>query len=282
MKSASDRWQEIAVLNNLKFEFKSLGKENDIPILVAPDYFKFPDLVREFFLNGYWWDNYSDDNVRPGKSFLIHDEVVQWFVTPFIHSMAPLFGLKHFYSECAFGNCFNGDMSIIDPLSAFPHTDAPHGIQKDAHIAMNIPLVESNYPMQTGFWSFNGKKNSLDMSHNDKIDLQRSQKQIAKDVMTDNAKWFQIEDYGPWKLEDKSNMVYNEMTCYPTFFFHNPYIKTDWFTDSDRITISSFLNTSPENLDFKEDNIDDISFAWEHFHLDKLHDYHPKKTTALM
>ena len=100
--------------------------------------------------------------------------------------------------------------------------------------------------------------------------------------LSSNSKWFQIKDYGPWKLEDKSNMVYNEMTCYPTFFFHNPYIKTDWFTDSDRITISSFLNTSPENLDFKEDNIDDISFAWEHFHLDKLHDYHPKKTIALM
>ena len=57
------------------------------------------------------------------------------------------------------------------------------------------------------------------------------------------------------QLEDKSNMVYNEMTCYPTFFFHNPYLETDWFTETDRITISAFLNTSPENLDFKEDNI---------------------------
>ena len=171
MKSASDRWQEIAVLNNLKFEFKSLGKENDIPILVAPDYFKFPDLVREYFVNGYWWDNYSDDNVRPGKSFLIHDEVVQWFVSPFVHSMAPLFGLKHFYSECAFGNCFNGNMTLNDIRSPFPHVDITgqpddmgDRLRSSPHIACNINITESEYPVTTGFWSFNNIKTILDCS----------------------------------------------------------------------------------------------------------------------
>ena len=84
MKSASTLWQEISVVNNIKFEFKSLGKDNDIPLLVAKDFFKYPDKVADFFANGYWWDNFTDNNVRPGKSFLIHDEVVQWFITPFV------------------------------------------------------------------------------------------------------------------------------------------------------------------------------------------------------
>ena len=93
IESSSDHWQRIAVLNNLKFEFQFLGENGDIPIIVAKDFFKFPDLVREFFSRGYWWDNFTDNNVRPGKSFLIHDEVVQWFITPFAKSLSPLFGL---------------------------------------------------------------------------------------------------------------------------------------------------------------------------------------------
>ena len=96
--------------------------------------------------------------------------------------------------------------------------------------------------------------------------------------MTDNATWFQIKDYGPWVLEDTVDMVYNSMVCYPTHFFHNPYIEEGWFRDTDRITISSFLNTSPENLDFAQKDLDNISYAWEFFHLDKIHNYHPKKT----
>ena len=181
IESSSDHWQRIAVLNNLKFEFQFLGENGDIPIIVAKDFFKFPDLVREFFSRGYWWDNFTDNNVRPGKSFLIHDEVVQWFITPFAKSLSPLFGLKHFYSECAFGNCFNGNMPIVDPLSAFPHTDAPN-LHDNAHIALNIPLVKSEYPIQTGFWSFNGKKTTLDMSPNDIRDLKNSHKHDSEGV----------------------------------------------------------------------------------------------------
>ena len=279
IKSASDIWKEIATPNNLKFEFKTIA---GVPVIVAKDFFKFPDKVHDFFVNGYWWDNFSNDNVRPGKSFLIHDEVVHWFITPFVQALSPVFGVKYFDSDCVFGNCFNGNMPIVNPLSAFPHTDQPNGFIPDAHIALNIPLVHSEYPISTGFWSFNGKKTTLDMSHNDMRDMKNFQTEVNKDVMTDDAKWFQIKDYGPWKLDGKSDMVYNEMTCYPTYFFHNPYVETNWFTTTDRITISAFLNTSPKNLDFKQENLDDISYAWEHFHLDKLHDYHPKKTTVLM
>ena len=63
IKSASDLWKEIATPNNLKFEFKTIA---GVPVIVAKDFFKFPDKVHDFFVNGYWWDNFSNDNVRAG------------------------------------------------------------------------------------------------------------------------------------------------------------------------------------------------------------------------
>ena len=88
----------------------------------------------------------------------------------------------------------------------------------------------------------------------------------------------QIEDYGPWKFSDKVDMCYNSIVVYPSHFFHNPILKDTWFDDHDRVTISSFLNTSPSDLDFPQQDIDHISYAWEFFHLDKIHNYHPHKT----
>ena len=125
--------------------------------------------------------------------------------------------------------------------------------------------------------SFNNIKTILDCSYND----HRKTGLFYDSLSTqEGMKWFQIEDYGPWKLEDTVDMVYNSLVAYPTHFFHSPYIKEDWFTDTDRITISSFLNTSPENLDFQQKDLDDIAYAWEFFHLDKIHNYHPKKTVT--
>jgi hypothetical protein len=173
-------------------------------------------------------------------------------------------------------------MPLEDIPSAFPHVDVNASIAHpdNAHVAMNLCITESEYPITTGFWSFNNKKSSLDMSHNDRMDLTNFYQDLGKDALTDDATWFQIENYGPWVLEDKCEMVYNSLLAYPTHFFHNPYIKSEWFTKTDRVTISTFINTSPVNLDFQEENIDDISFAWEFFNLDKIHNYHPKRTVV--
>ena len=284
MRSANEVWKEISVVNNLQWQFKLLGKEQDIPVLIAEDYLKFPDLVKDFCLTSSWWDNISDDDIRPGKSLLVHQDLVEWFTVPFAKSIAPLFGLEYIKTDVTFGNCFNGNMTLNDIRSPFPHVDITgqpddmgDRLRSSPHIACNINITESEYPVTTGFWSFNNIKTILDCSYND-----HRKTGLFYDSLTrqEGMKWFQIEDYGPWRLEDTVNMVYNSLVAYPTHFFHSPYIKEDWFTNTDRITISSFLNTSPENLDFKQKDLDDIAYAWEFFHLDKIHNYHPKKTVT--
>tara|TARA_B100000575_G_scaffold289322_1_gene290903 strand:+ start:3517 stop:4374 length:858 start_codon:yes stop_codon:yes gene_type:complete len=280
VKTVTDTWQEISVVNNLKWEFKLLGSKQDIPVLVAQDYWKFPDSIKDFFDNGYWYDNFSTNNIRPGKSFHIQSEVLEWFTTPIKKSLAPLFGLTDFITDCTFGNCFNTNMKLTQIQSAFPHVDIDNNVPliHDVHIAANINITKSEHPVQTGFWSFNQLKSTLDFSHNDKAVFRDFYFKMGSNALTDNASWFQIEDYGPWVLEDIVTMCYNTIVVYPSHFFHNPIMKDSWFDDSDRVTISSFLNTSPSNLDFHQKDIDNISYAWEFFHLDKIHDYHPQKT----
>ena len=113
IESVNKKWEEVSLVNNLKWEYKILN--NDIPILTAQDYWKYPDKVSDFFRNGYWWDNHSDDNVRPGKSFHIQDEVLDWFNLPINKSISPLFGLKNFKGVCTFGNCFSSNMPLTCP-----------------------------------------------------------------------------------------------------------------------------------------------------------------------
>ena len=280
MKSSSREWQSICDVNNLKFEFKLLN--GGIPVLMADDYWKYPDKVEEFFVNGYWWENNSTNNIRPGKSFHLHEEIVEWFSHPIKKSIAPLFGLDDLVAECTFGNCFNGNMPVDSIESPFPHVDISSNmpLDKDTHMAININITKSDYPVRTGFWSFNGLKSALDFSHNDRSAYRKFFVDMGSSCLTDDSTWFQIENYGPWVLEDCADMVYNKLVAYPSHFFHNPYIKNDWFIESDRITISSFLNTSPEHLDFEHGDIDTISYAWEFFHLDKIHNYHPKNTVV--
>tara|TARA_X000000368_G_C22942756_1_gene672942 strand:+ start:183 stop:1052 length:870 start_codon:yes stop_codon:yes gene_type:complete len=286
--SRSKIWEEIGVVNNAKFEFKYVGKDKDIPILIANDYLKFPDQVKDFFVNGDWWDNQCKQDIRPGKSYLIHHDLVDWFGEPFAKSIAPLLGLKYLKTDVTFGNNFNGNMSLYNIKSAFPHFDivSSAAISSDSqyvnasHIAFNINITQSEYPVSTGFYSFNGIKSFLDFSWNTSKEENDFFDNLGHQE-NDRLSWFQIDDYGPWVLEDRVDMMYNSLVAYPTHFFHSPYIKPDWFTDTDRITISSFLNTMPDNLDFKQQDLDDVSYAWEFFHLDKIHGFHPKKTIPM-
>lgn len=286
--SRSKIWEEICVVNNVKFEFRYVGKNNDIPILVANDYLKFPDKVQDFFVKGDWWDNQCKADIRPGKSYLIHHDLVEWFSEPFARSIAPLLGLNYLKTDVAFGNNFNGNMPLHNIKSAFPHIDivgsAAVGTEDQyanvSHIAFNINITQSEYPVSTGFYSFNGIKSFLDFSWNTKNEENKFFDDLGHQE-GDQLSWFQIDDYGPWVLEDRVDMVYNSLVAYPTHFFHSPYIKRDWFTDTDRVTISAFLNTMPDNLDFSQKDLDDVSYAWEFFQLDRIHGFHPKRTIPI-
>ena len=73
IKCASEKWKEVFILNDLSFEKipESCKSKKDIPIVVAKNVLKYPEQVREFLENGYWWLNRClDSNIRPGKSFI--------------------------------------------------------------------------------------------------------------------------------------------------------------------------------------------------------------------
>ena len=48
IKSADKIWDEVGEINNLEFEYHYLGEDQDIPVLIAKDVFKYPDKVVEF------------------------------------------------------------------------------------------------------------------------------------------------------------------------------------------------------------------------------------------
>ena len=72
MKCASEKWKEVFVVNELSFEplKDSCTSDRDTPIFIAKDVLKYPEQVREFMEDGYWWENGFDGECsRPGKSF---------------------------------------------------------------------------------------------------------------------------------------------------------------------------------------------------------------------
>lgn len=281
-------WEEISTLSNLKFEFVHVGKDCDIPILRVSNFFKNPDIVSEFLTDGHWWTNgfnpMADSIIRPGKSLYFHEEIVDWFAQPIISPFKALFGVNDVKVNSINGNCFNGNMPLLNVLSAFPHTDVVGDYVTSPHIAFNInlttPCINNGDRVKTGFWSYRGMKSKLDFSWNDESSLEEFNSSV-KDSLAHDSKWFQIEDHDPYKLEEIVTMEYNELVAYPSHFLHNPYIKEHWYLDDDRVTLAGFLNIQPENLNFEDQHLDDVSYAWEFFHLDKIHQFHPRNTKVL-
>jgi len=277
MNNASKLWSEISVVNNLKFEFRM---DNNTPILVANDFWKFPDRVEEFFRNGYWWDTsfFGEPSscIRPGLSALINPEIANWFGMPIAKALASLLGLKYIHTWSMNGNCVNGNMKLPNLECTFPHTDLENTDEWQPALAYNINLTKSEN-VKTGFWSFNGKKSRFEFDWHDR-NLEKKFHKTMEKTLSQDATWFQIEDYDPWKLEHIHTMCYNSITAYPSSLFHNLYMKDNWFIDHDRITIAGFLNTSLDDLDFPDEKLEDVSFAWEFLYLDRIHNYHPKQT----
>lgn len=285
IRNSNNDWQDICEINPLKVEFKYLG---DIPVLIARDFFTNPDAITEFFSKGHWWENgtnevMAEELIRPGKSLYFHEEVMDWFAAPILAPFLSLLGVKAVKLHSINGNCFNGDMPLDNLLSAFPHTDVPGGdFVKAPQIAFNIGLTkERQHLVQTGFWSFDGKKSKLDFSFNDESAVEKLNDYILGTKDARGNTWFQIKDFEQYKLEEIVNIDYNSLVAYPTHYLHNPYMEPHWFTGHDRVTIAGFLGAYPEDLDFEDNHLEDVSYAWEFFQLDKIHNFHPKKTKII-
>ena len=236
---ANEKWNEVFVLNDLSFE----SLNSDIPIIIIKNVLKYPEKVREFFDNGYWWTNgYDEDCSRPGKSFEFGMNTDLYF-EPLVKSLMRFYDAEDIIPIELYANCYNGNMDLYNVRSVLPHIDTFPDDDENENplndVAFNLNLTKSN-KVKTAFYSFNNKRSICDFHKNDYDDLRicwDRQKKIIKE-----KKWFLIDDnYENYKLEYIADIEYNSMILYPSHNWHNSYIKEDWFIDEDRVTFTGFF-----------------------------------------
>ena len=104
MKYANEKWKEVFVLNDLSFEILS----KDIPITIIKNILKYPEQVKEFMDNGYWWGNeYNEESYRPGKSFEFGMNIDTYF-NPLVKDLKQFYDADDILPIEIYGNCFNG------------------------------------------------------------------------------------------------------------------------------------------------------------------------------
>ena len=239
MKCASETWKEVFVVNELSFEII-----ND-SCTIAKDVLKYPEQVREFLENGYWWDNGGGEEecARPGKSFDFGPNLDMYF-NPLGDQLRKFYDVEEVLPIEIYGNCLNGNMDLYTVMSYVPHVDTfpgdftNHNPRND--VAFNINLTKSD-KVKTAFYSFNDKRSVCDFTANDYGDLKTITKN-QKSIIT-KGKWKESgeNEYENYKLEYVADIDYNSMILYPSHYWHNAYLKEDWFIDEDRLTFTGFF-----------------------------------------
>lgn len=285
IKDCYPTWKEIFTVNEPTFELLYLKK--NIPIIIAKNVLKYPEKVKEFLSDGYWWPNgLSEEFARPGKSFAFGGNE-RLYLDPLLYYFEQLFGLKYIEVLEIVGNCFNGDMEMFNSRSAFPHVDSwfhdrtfdlymdnkkdSPGPLDGGLIAYNLNITDDKN-VKTGFWSFRDKTSIFNFNRIDFNEYETYNMDMDKKYENEkNLKWFQIEgNSGPFKLEDVFTLEYNSLVLYPTFHFHKPYLKEEWFTDSDRVTITGFLGIDPNEMSFPKESFNNVRSVWELFGLNDI------------
>ena len=245
MKCVSEEWKEAFVVNELSFEplKDSCTLDGDTPIIVAKDVLKYPEQVREFMENGYWWENGGDiECVRPGKSFDFGPNTEVYF-SPLVEQFRKFYNADELIPIEFYGNCYNGDMNLYSPMSYIPHVDTFPGDDQNENplneVAFNMNLTKSD-KVKTCFYSFNGKKSICEFTAKDYADYRSVSN---KQGFVEAEKWREIggDEYENYKLEYVADIDYNSLILYPSHYWHNAYMKEDWFVDEDRVTFTGFF-----------------------------------------
>lgn len=283
----TDKWVRFTELNNSSFEIINLGK---VQILVINDFLKYPDKLRSLIDELKFNSCLNRFHAKPGKTYFFDPSLNYIYAQPIITTISKIFSCNGVHSPFLSINCFNGNM-----LSHYnyPHIDA-NGRNPEVTIAANLGLTK-NLKGGTGFWSYRGKINAVDMSLSDLqhqqsfIDKQRENSRLKinkstellningrgsvleNDDLDDFFKWEQIEDEGDWKLECIAPLDYNSLVLYSALDFHNPYIKPEWYLDDDRISLSAFFDVEPGTLNIDDNNKSSVSNLWKIFRLDAIH-----------
>ena len=238
MKCASEKWKEVFVVNELSFEII-----ND-SCTIAKDVLKYPEQVREFLENGYWWDNGGGEEecARPGKSFDFGPNIDMYF-NPLSTQLEEFYDVEEVLPIEIYGNCLNGNMDLYTVMSYVPHVDTFPGDDQNENplndVAFNMSLTKSD-KVKTSFYSFNDKKSVCDFTAKDYNDL-RNINDKHEYVIEKQWKESGENEYENYKLEYVADIDYNSMILYPSHYWHNAYLKEDWFIDEDRVTFTGFF-----------------------------------------
>lgn len=276
----TDKWIKYTEVNNSSFEILNLGK---IDVVIIRDVLKYPDLLRSFIEElKFTISCLSFNNLKPGKTYYFNPSLNDIHARSLIQIISKIFGCTGIICPFYSINCFNGNMISHHN---YPHVDAnPENIS--VTIAANIGLTK-NLKGGTGFWSYLGKINAMDMTQSEiehYLKFSKEQKQISDTIINqviqnlDNQKsfdfpfkWHQIENEDDWALEYICPLEYNTLVLYSTLNFHNPYIKPEWYLNEDRVSISSFFDVDPQSLIYDDSNKSSISKLWKSFRLDTIH-----------
>lgn len=283
----TEKWIKYTQINNSSSEIIDIGK---VKVLVVKDIFKYPDQLRSL-IDELKFDSCLNTHIgSPGKKYTFNPSLNYLYARPITNIISEIFGCMGVYSKLIYINCFNGNM-----LSHYnyPHIDSD-GRNPNVSIVGNIGLTK-NMKGGTGFWSYRGKLNAIDMTlsefncyenfikdQNKTSDLiidkitnllytSKSNSIMEDNNLDDFCRWRQIENEGDWKLEGIAPLEYNSFVMYSSLNFHNPYIKEDWYINNDRISISTFFDVEPNSLNYNSANKSSISNLWKIFKLDTIH-----------
>ena len=250
IKCASEKWKDVFILNDLSFEKipESCKSKRDIPIVIAKNVLKYPEQVREFLENGYWWTNFElMDEIRSGLSFDFgdHKHIGKYF-SPLIDELIKFYNAQDVIPIEFYGNCYNGNKNLYTTMAYLPHVDTYPGADEDINplndYAFNLNLTKSD-KVRTAFYSFNNKRSICNFTKKDYDDLEIVREKHESIEVKDWKKELVDEDYENFKLEYIANIDYNSMVIYPSHHWHSVYMKEDWFADIDRITLTGFFET---------------------------------------
>lgn len=240
----TDEWFKFTEINNLEFESINYGKGK---VLVVKDFLKYPDQFYDLVTSFPFFDNMIS-GAAVGKGFSIPELHLQSHGKFLLDAVNTIFNPNHSYIVFATIHCMNGNM---DCYSNHPHVDVSFGIdypvfhyiQNSANLAVNLGLTK-DMEGGTAMWSYKGKSNLLEMT---KRELMSFNKEINPYPLTKKS-WEVFEEDENWKIDFISPYEYNSLVLYPTFQIHSPYLKPNWYNDTNRISISSFINIGVQTV----------------------------------
>ena len=217
IKSADKIWEEVGEINNLEFEYHYLGEDQDIPVLIAKDVFKYPDKVVEFANTLPFWETRNmigDEIIRPGLTYEVSPLLSYQFTHRLSRRVGKIFGVPKPKIFDVYASATGGKMTLCQSggLCCYPHTDAnpADSAQDTQNVALNINLTNHG-AVKTGFWSFMNKKSLLDFNM-DELNAFNNFQHRHTDIAS--SSWFQMRDYEDFKYEDAVTMPYNSCLLY--------------------------------------------------------------------